>query len=526
MKTPNFFLVALLLVVITSCSKDDEPVVKSKLKELTSFVIKDIEATVDEQLKTVAITLPVGTTVTALKATAEISEKASISPDPTAALDYSKPVVFEVKAEDGTTQEYTVTVTLEAATTVAPFVTTWKTTSPDKKILISTNRDYIYNYTIDWGDGVVQDGQTSDAVHTYKNAGEYTVKISGDFPTINFRGNVGFNDNIISIDSWGDIKWQSMERAFINCSDLIYKATDVPGLSRVESLKSMFYGVSYFNGDIGDWDVSNVTDMGGMFYRAISFNQDIGGWNVSNVTNMGQMFEGVRYFNGDIGNWNVSNVTNMMSMFKGVSAFGKDIGVWNVSNVKNMANMFRGASNFNRDIGGWDVSNVTDMGGMFYLAISFNQDIGGWNVSNVVNMKNMFFNAKSFNQDIGDWNVSNVTNMWGMFYRAGTFNQDIGDWDVSSVIDMENMFRRASAFNQDIGDWNVSNVKNMRDMFENAKVMYINYEALLIGWEKNGVSKDVEFNGGFSKYRSQAAVQARGRLINNNNWLITDGGKE
>ncbi|TSE10130.1 DUF5018 domain-containing protein [Aquimarina algiphila] len=123
MKTPNFFLIALLLLVITSCSKDDEPVVKSKLKELTSFVIKDIEATVDEQLKTVAITLPVGTTVTALKATAEISEKASISPDPTTAIGYSNPKEFTVTAEDGTTQKYIVTVTVLSAASTEKSIT-------------------------------------------------------------------------------------------------------------------------------------------------------------------------------------------------------------------------------------------------------------------------------------------------------------------------------------------------------------------------------------------------------------------
>ena len=41
-----------------------------------------------------------------------------------------------------------------------------------------------------------------------------------------------------------------------------------------------------FNQDIGNWDVSNVTDMNSMFYRAKSFNQDIGNWDVSKVTEM------------------------------------------------------------------------------------------------------------------------------------------------------------------------------------------------------------------------------------------------
>nr|WP_244831640.1 BspA family leucine-rich repeat surface protein [Candidatus Vampirococcus lugosii] len=52
-----------------------------------------------------------------------------------------------------------------------------------------------------------------------------------------------------------------------------------------------------FNQDIGNWDVSNVTDMEGMFLRAESFNQDISNWNVSNVTNMSMMFEEAKAFN-------------------------------------------------------------------------------------------------------------------------------------------------------------------------------------------------------------------------------------
>ena len=40
---------------------------------------------------------------------------------------------------------------------------------------------------------------------------------------------------------------------------------------------------SDFNGDISQWNVSNVTDMGLMFYGCLSFNNDISNWNVSNV---------------------------------------------------------------------------------------------------------------------------------------------------------------------------------------------------------------------------------------------------
>ena len=43
--------------------------------------------------------------------------------------------------------------------------------------------------------------------------------------------------------------------------------------------------------------------------------------------------------NGDISQWDVSNVKNMYCMFHG-SKFNRDISQWDVSNVENMNNMF------------------------------------------------------------------------------------------------------------------------------------------------------------------------------------------
>ena len=60
-------------------------------------------------------------------------------------------------------------------------------------------------------------------------------------------------------------------------------------VSQIKDMSNLFEG-TYFNGDISEWDVSNVTNMSHIFNECKSFNKDISNWDVSNVTNMYRMF--------------------------------------------------------------------------------------------------------------------------------------------------------------------------------------------------------------------------------------------
>jgi surface protein len=444
-----------------------------------------------------------------------------------------------------------------------PFITTWKTDNPSETI--SFNTTGIAN--VDWGDGNTDNNVAGIIIHTYISAGQYDVTISSGLTQFACSG-----PGIIDIKQWGNAAWTGFNSSFYNTINLQMSAADVPDLSNVTDMGSMFYGASSFNADISNWDVSNVTNMSNMFVNASSFNQDISNWNVGSVTNMSNMFAGasafnqdinswnassvtnmagmfyaatafngnisswdvsnvtdmnymfynVSSFNQDISGWNVGNVTNMNSMFYGVSSFNQDISSWNVSSVTNMANMFQSASAFNQDINSWDVSNVTNMSAMFVFASSFNTDMSSWDVSNVTDLSNMFYGATAFNQDISSWNVSSATALNGMFYSAVAFNQDISSWDVSNTITLNGMFYGASAFNQNIGNWNVGNVVDMGGMLTNSGLSVTEYDNLLMGWAAQPLQPNVVLDATGLQYCN--GVTARQSIITNFGWTIIDNG--
>jgi surface protein len=427
------------------------------------------------------------------------------------------------------------------------------------------------NFVVEWGDGTTDTITTfnqAQTTHTYSSGGTYEIKIRGILRGWQFN-NGGDRLKMGVIKNWGCLD-VSVDRGFSGCENMTCIAIDAPVVTST-SLLNYFADCTIFDGNIGSWDVSNISNFSNMFYSArafnnggsssinnwqikqtgsvvmssmfgashgfkvMSFNQPIGNWNMSNVTNVTSMFYNQRSFNQDLSSWDVSNLTNLSALFSSCSSFNQDISGWDVSNVTNMNSLFNGAISFNQDISGWDVSNVTNMADMF-SSTNFNQDISGWDMSNVTNMSGMFRANNRFNQNINIWNTSSVTNMGQMFYGS-IFNQPIGDWDVSSITDMNLMFGSnygiISRFNQDISNWNISGVTNFNG-FISRPISTTNYDSLLVDWENtlqtaypggSGYTPIINISFGTSKYTSgSAAATARQSLIDNFTWTISDGG--
>jgi hypothetical protein len=295
----------------------------------------------------------------------------------------------------------TIIIGTQKASALGEFVTTWKTdvTFPtDNSITLPTNPSLTYDYTIDWGDGTVENNLTSSTTHTYPSAGTYIIRISGIFPQIYMNG---YADavKIQSVESWGNIQWQSMDSAFEGASNLVINASDIPNLNNVTSLAYMFSGARSMNSNINSWNVSGVTNFSYMFRLANSFNQDLS-------------------------SWDVGNGTTFLGMFFNATNFNQDISGWDMSSATNLQNMFVQARNFNQPIGSWNVSSVSDTQNMFLEAFSFNQSLSGWNTTNLERADFMFFDARNFNQSLGAWNVSSLRNAQLIFNESGISSEN------------------------------------------------------------------------------------------------------
>lgn len=242
------------------------------------------------------------------------------------------------------------------------FVTTWKTDNPgvsaNNQIRIPTSSGGSYDYSVDWGDGLIESGFTGDATHTYSNSGTYTVSIIGEFPGISFNA-TGDREKLLKVIKWGDNTWSRFDAAFKGCINLDVVATDIPDLNNVTSFTEMFSGCSNLigNDSFNSWNVSNAKSMLGLFYGTSNFNQPIGDWDVSNVLDMIGMFQ-QSGFNQDISAWNVSKVERMNAMFKGATNFNQTLGQWLLNSITNMESMLDDSGltveNYDDTLLGWN----------------------------------------------------------------------------------------------------------------------------------------------------------------------------
>lgn len=105
----NDYLALLWLLLLTLPSLGQSP--KSSEKRVLSFQEGPQNVPIDETTKQITLAVPGFVDLTKLTPTIRVSDKATVSPASGVAQDFSKPVIYIVTAEDGSTATYTATAT-------------------------------------------------------------------------------------------------------------------------------------------------------------------------------------------------------------------------------------------------------------------------------------------------------------------------------------------------------------------------------------------------------------------------------
>ena len=246
------------------------------------------------------------------------------------------------------------------------FISSWKTdnagVSSSTQVQLPLESSGTYNFVVDWGDGsedTITTWNQAETTHTYSVSGTYVITITGQCYGWRFN-NGGDRLKLLDISAWGiGFRLGNSNGYFNGCTNLLITATDILDLTGTTSMVSAFR------------DCTSLTTVPSM-------NE----WNMSNITDMATMFFGTTLFNQDIGDWDVTSVTNMSNMF-GLSGFNQDIGAWELVGNVNLSSMFRETTAFNQDLSNWNISDVSNISRMFYFAVAFDQDLGNWNVGSV-----------------------------------------------------------------------------------------------------------------------------------------------
>lgn len=287
---------------------------------------------------------------------------------------------------------------IKVANSVLPMVTTWRTTSSNESITLPLRSGFNYNFTVDWGDGTAVQTVTSEGssnkTHTYSNAGDYEVTLTGTAEAWYFNAS-GDKDKLIKVNELGDMGWTDLSYAFSGCTNLTSFYGGVT--NQVTNMRNMFNGLnSATTLDLSKLNTSNVTSMRGMFGNSSFSSLDLSSFDTSKVTTMRYMLGLMTEITSlDLTSFDTSNVVSMYGMFSGSTKLKTvDVSSFNTSKLEEMPYMFNNTAIESLDLSHFDVSQVTDMGVVFANSSNFKfLNATGWDISNVVHSHNYFDNV-------------------------------------------------------------------------------------------------------------------------------------
>lgn len=225
----------------------------------------------------------------------------TLSPNASAAVMYSYITTNENVAIGSVTN--TASVVSDIGTTFSNTLVTELSGFPDQFIFIidtrltgtgsTENNEFqlplinsgVYDFFIDWGDNTsdtITQWDDPNTQHTYSTGNIYTITITGTIRGWRFNGG-GDALKYLNTIEWSGLTLAT-DSAFYGCENYTgsISAVGVPTLSS-SSLNQCFKGCTIFNGDISNWDISNVNSLvsmlsGAVVYSSINYDNILISW--------------------------------------------------------------------------------------------------------------------------------------------------------------------------------------------------------------------------------------------------------
>ena len=189
--------------------------ITSSNKSISAFEFEDIstESTIDENAKTIAVTVPYGTDITKLKATFTASAFSTVTVGGTAQVsgttenNFTSPVVYKVTADDGTSSDYTVTVSVtpvETDNTIKSVSAVAVSTSSDEKEL---------GVSVDNTARTIVIYDTLNTPSTQFDSVRVGYELDGEFAILKFGGKEMEQDSMLNLTTAKEVMVYSQDSA-------------------------------------------------------------------------------------------------------------------------------------------------------------------------------------------------------------------------------------------------------------------------------------------------------------------------
>ncbi|MBW2961736.1 hypothetical protein [Mesonia aestuariivivens] len=169
-----------------SCSSDDDSITLSSLAEITDFALNFDELNEDDINydfgNSIEVSVPYGTSLTAVIPTITVSENATVSPASGEAITFEdgQAKTFTVTAEDGSTQEYMVTVNVRGEVGSGSKLKSYTYIEDYDFFVVEKTTNYEYNENSGFVNkySITEEGETTEYTLVYDEKNQVTEKTS------------------------------------------------------------------------------------------------------------------------------------------------------------------------------------------------------------------------------------------------------------------------------------------------------------------------------------------------------------